>query len=204
MRTFAFIAVFIGSASAGLAQSSAELCAKSKMLSDDSKANRTALLDCISSLAKSAIPIGAVMAFNGECPTKEGWEPFTDGQGKFILGAGEGILVPSGPHNPSGDLDPRGLTKIGLGDQGGSEEHSLTQDEMPGHRHSIQGLGNRDGNGTNIRADSLSLIENGYSRGVIASIDLGFTYFTGGTEEGTTPHNNMPPFIALNLCEKKR
>lgn len=210
MRNFAYAALLIGSASAALAQSPAELCSETKMLTDDSEANRAALFACLSSLANAkspvpAIPTGAIIAFNGECPTNEGWEPFTDGQGKFIIGAGKGILVPSGPHNPSGDLDPRGLTELSLGDEGGDEAHALLPGEMPSHNHAVtasQGVDVHDGLAG--AGDSIPFGIDEHFRADAPIGSWGRLEEMIGFRGGNAAHNNMPPFIALNLCEKKR
>lgn len=61
-------------------------------------------------------------------------------------------------------------------------------------------MGNIDGKGTNIRVDSLSLLDSGKSRRVISTIDQGYTDF--GSDLIADAHGNMLPFFALFFCEK--
>ena len=66
------------------------------------------------------VPRNSVVAFMGDCPS-QGWEQFSEGIGKFIVGAG-----------PNGRLDPKSfgastgvsvqLTSYKLADQGGEEQ----------------------------------------------------------------------------------
>jgi len=71
-----------------------------------------------------------------------------------------------------------------LGDSGGSDEHQLTVAEMPSHSHGLDLDSNYERNGGNTSSD------------------------TGGNDTQTSstggdqPHNNMPPFLALNYIIK--
>ncbi|MEM8775899.1 MAG: hypothetical protein AAGF53_12755 [Pseudomonadota bacterium] len=136
---------------------------------------------------------GLVAAFDQSEGCPEGWTEFTEAAGRMIIGVGQGSI------DQIGDQDIP-LTLRRWRDFGGGETHALKANEMPGHRHGIRGLGNIDGEGTNIRADSLSLVDGGYSRGVIETIGQGYTDVEG--DPIADPHNNMPPYIALFFCEK--
>jgi len=69
------------------------------------------------------------------------------------------------------------------GDSGGSDEHQLTEAEMPSHNHS--GLTNpTDAAGNKARASYESGDKN------------------TGTTGGDQAHNNMPPFLAMNYIIK--
>jgi len=136
---------------------------------------------------------GLVAAFDQSEGCPEGWTEFTEASGRMIIGVGQGSI------DQIGDQDIP-LTLRRWRDFGGEETHALRANEMPAHRHGIRGLGNIDGEGTNIRADSLSLVDGGYSRGVIATIDQGYTDVEG--QPIADPHNNMPPYVALFFCEK--
>jgi hypothetical protein len=68
----------------------------------------------------NGVPRGAVMAFDvsDDCP--DGWYPFDDGAGRFIIGAGEG----------------RSLSQRNLR----AEAHTLTLKDMPTLRINVPGL----------------------------------------------------------------
>jgi hypothetical protein len=101
-----------------------------------------------------------------------GWEKFEAGSGRVIVGVGEG----------------RGLTPRSLRDSSGAETHALTIEEMPAHSHSGVASAERGRNAAHLAtADPQNLSQ------VRAPI---------GTTGGSEPHNNMPPFVALLLCEK--
>lgn len=86
------------------------------------------------------LPGGAIVAFDGECPTGAGWVPYEDGAGKVLLGAGTGILRFRGPHRPKDSQSEVLLTPVAVGDQGGEELHKLTPGEMPNHEHNFRNL----------------------------------------------------------------
>lgn len=155
----------------------------------------TKFTDWIGDIFVSPVPDGAVVAFLHPCDEVDGWEAYADGAGKFLLGAGEGVLRPQGHHKPPGDHPQVTLSKIEFGDQGGQETHTLTVPEMPRHNHDNESgkyLVQRTGEHTEIGTDS---IEN--------TIDIrhGFEIKPAGDGQ---PHNNMPPYIALHFCQKKR
>ncbi|TQV80769.1 hypothetical protein [Denitrobaculum tricleocarpae] len=76
-----------------------------------------------------------------------------------------------------------------LGETGGEEAHLLTLAEMPRHRHSMDGKrGGSQSNGGDAAFGAFSSSPN-RSRN---------TNFTGNDQ----PHNNMPPFLALNVMIK--
>lgn len=122
------------------------------------------------------VPSKAVVAFHAaSCP--DGWKEVEFTKGRVIVGVGEGNV-----------LTPRHLLE-----NGGEEQHKLTTEEMPRHKHRWIGVSNekRDergfgGSEWNVYKDSKSRIDN------------------IGEEKGSSlPHNNMPPFVALLYCEKQ-
>ena len=81
------------------------------------------------------------------------------------------------------------LTSRELGATGGEEAHLLTLQEMPHHRHSF------DGKRGGSHPDGGSPAFGAYSTAPNRSRN---TNFTGNDQ----PHNNMPPFLALNVMIK--
>lgn len=130
------------------------------------------IFGALSSLLGPPVPPGAVVAFDGECP-KEGWEPYQIGAGRFLLGA-----------DKTRDLH----------DEGGSEKHTLTLEEMPIHNHDGGGfLVARNGENTvKSETDKIGKDE--------INIRHGLEMFAMG---GGQPHNNMPPYLVVNFCEKR-
>jgi microcystin-dependent protein len=101
-----------------------------------------------------------------------------DLRGRFTVGAGLGT---SG--NTNMGLYPL-FTDKKLGDTGGSESHTLTILEMPAHSHSLGGYislsGSNDSGNINMYRSGASTSETG----------------------GSQPHNNMPPWHAVNYIMK--
>ena len=156
----------------------------------------TKFTDWISILFEPTIPDGAVVAFLSPCKEFDGWEGYADGAGKFLLGAGKGVLRPRGPHKPPSSPSEISLSEIKLGDQGGQEAHTLTIPEMPEHNHdngSGMYLVQITGRYTKTATDSKGKDE--------IDIRHGFKMKPAG---GGQPHNNMPPYIALHFCQKTR
>lgn len=81
------------------------------------------------------------------------------------------------------------LTSRELGATGGEEAHLLTLQEMPRHRHSL------DGKKGGSHSDGGSAAFGAYSTAPNRSRN---TNFTGNDQ----PHNNMPPFLAINVMIK--
>ena len=126
----------------------------------------------------SEVPTGAVVAFTtADCPA--GWSPYDDAEGRFVVGVGRHT-----EHDPWG-IPVADLT---LGNVGGHRTHKLTEDEMPRHVHEFQ---SSDGYDSPESTDNTP-----HEFGQKNRHDP--TRPTGGD----TPHNNMPPYIALTHCRK--
>lgn len=95
---------------------------------------------------------------------------------KFPLGATDGIESNFGPNNYN----------TGLGSTGGEAGHQLTKDEMPSHNHGI--IMTNDPNGT-------TSVDNAGESGTQTRA---YTNTTGNDD----PHNNIPPFLAINFIIK--
>lgn len=146
-------------------------------------------------LFEPTIPDGAVVAFLHPCEDLDGWENYEDGKGKFLIGVGQGTLRYKGPHKPPRTPSEIQLNEIQFSDQGGQETHTLIDDELPKHDHSNEGgryLVQITGERT---AEYIDNSENEID--TMTGIEL------KPVGKGS-PHNNMPPYIAVYFCEKKR
>lgn len=75
------------------------------------------------------------------------------------------------------------------GSTGGEAEHTLTIDEMPRHNHEIDNL-NASGNATPFMT-----VQAQDKKGDGGNVQ---TMYTGGSK----PHNNMPPYLAVNMWRR--
>lgn len=76
-----------------------------------------------------------------------------------------------------------------LGQTGGEENHILTAGEMPEHNHELG-------------YDTAVLLSSGNERGNVGS---GTTYNQGWFTKangGSQPHNNMPPYLVVNIWKR--
>lgn len=172
-------------------------------------ARLTATLARIEALESELEPFrrasGIVAAFDRSeedaCP--RGWERFAPAGGRMIVGAGINTNV---------DENGESLTRYPAlqddagGAQGGAEWHALGEAEMPAHAHTL----------TNMR---LAYEEAGEG---LDGVTAGHSYSDGGapgrlwvggppikSTQGTdtkgagSPHNNMPPYVALYYCIRR-
>ena len=141
------------------------------------------------------VPVGAVVAFDRGFGCPEGWTDFALARGRTIIGA-------SSPTAATGGLTRRQFQAVG-----GAEQHTLKPEEMPAHHHK-----------PHDPADIFVAYRNKNSRenthfntqkeGGTGSLEYpSETALTGGPNEASlgeaSPHNNMPPFIALYFCKKE-
>ncbi len=120
------------------------------------------------------VPTGAIIMWSGAIPDIPGGWSLCDGTDgtpdltdRFVAGAG-------------GQYD--------VGDTGGSDEHTLTVDEMPTHEHDYERRETSGVRGT----------ETGGAQDRIGGTDTRQTETTGGDQ----PHENRPPFYALAYIQK--
>jgi microcystin-dependent protein len=133
-----------------------------------------------------AIPNGAIVMTDQECATLgSNWSKFTAARGRFPIAAGA-----------SQDINNVKMQfVVGHEDSRGEYAHKLIDAEMPKHNHSqppFVYLLKRDGKGTTVRVDTTATQPNVAAGGHAAIITAG----------GNLPHNNLPPYIALNFCKK--
>ena len=128
-------------------------------------------------------PIGSIyMNVNSTNPSNifgGTWEQIKD---KFLLCAGDSYTS---------------------GSTGGESSHTLTVDEMPSHRHWISAADFDDGNGTSTGLSNSQYYGLWSDAGSYDSNDRGkslgrYDAYSGGSQ----PHNNMPPYLAVNVWQR--
>ena len=120
------------------------------------------------------IPTGTIAAFKlKQCP--DGWVPFSEGEGRFIVGMGKG----------------KGLIEKKFGDTGGAERVALTIEQLPSHLHRLptEGHGSNTGNVYAVRAVGKANYDHHVRE-------------TSSTGENQS-HENMPPYIVMRMCIKE-
>ena len=139
----------------------------------------TALVSMVTmfSLSRSGeIPVGTVANFNlTDCP--DGWVPFTEAHGRFIMEAGK-----------------YGNMTYQLGDSGGEAEHTLTMGEMPSHAHGVDDymILSQPCNGAGC-TDSYTYHGGSTDQQIVGSIQ---------SQGNSESHNNIPPYYVLTACQK--
>lgn len=150
----------------------------------DDNATAAQVIECVASLKQEieilkreagTVPRGGVMAFSRSDGCPSGWSEFEESQGRFIIGVDRSkFRLPFEGGKP-------------VYQTGGSPTHTLTEDEMPRHRHPV-----RYGPGAELGQGPILYL---LAKGGLESA----TAYVGGA----SPHNNMPPFIALYYCKKE-
>ena len=128
----------------------------------------------------SLVPSGAVVAFDREDGCPPGWSEYRDADGRFIVGTGRHT-----EHDAYGNE----VADLEFGEEGGERTHRLSVSEMPGHAHRQWFANGERFGGPGPEIDLRS-----------AEQDLRGVQFDSALAGGDTPHNNMPPFIALRFC----
>ena len=125
------------------------------------------------------VPHSAIVAFDSnECPA--GWRRFARGAGRVIVGTGR--------HSQFDEYGNE-LAPWTHGTDGGSRSHQLVTAEMPVHAHTyVFSTGRNSPQHVDQSPD-----EFGYKN---------LPNHPTGSAGGGEPHNNMPPFLALSLCER--
>lgn len=168
-------------------------CNSINSVNGNNNLNTSAVCDLIYPVGSIYLSIGSTSPatlFGGT------WERIKD---KFLLGVGD---------------------IYSLNDVGGESQHTLTQSEIPSHTHDVNGAtGGAGSHSHNIGADldakyvtsgtrSLSLHGNGVSgagRTIASSSVSNHTHnisLVSSSVGGGTAHNNMPPYIAVNIWKR--
>lgn len=139
------------------------------------------------------IPTDVVVAFaDDSCPP--GWSRYTKAHGRMIIGATENAEFIS---EYSKGSDGKQLPFKKFGEHGGQPTVTLTEAQMPEHKHSISVETWRDSlalgaPGTPVLVEKLNL----------AGRHAGSATLSVNAAGHGKPHENMPPYIALYFCKK--
>ncbi|MDT5157789.1 MAG: hypothetical protein QOC99_1327 [Acidobacteriota bacterium] len=116
-----------------------------------------------------------------------------DGKSNFALPNIQGDAVIHPGQGP-------GLSQYFLGQQGGTDNVTLLDSEMPAHNHFVQAFPN-PGN-VNLADPSLSLARSkggsAYKTPPQTVVQMAFQGIS--VTGGSLPHNNMMPYLTLNFC----
>ena len=96
-----------------------------------------------------------------------------------------------------------GLSLYYQGDSGGEQVVTLLPSEMPAHNHSVEGTadaGTQTSPATGVWATSRvgRQSQNNYAQAAVNSRTMNVQALSVSGEG--LPHNNMPPYLALNFC----
>lgn len=127
-----------------------------------------------------------------QCP--DGWTPFEEGRGRFLMGAG--IPTHSKYRTWRAENIPESaemqLTGRSPMEHGGEETHLLSVPEMPTHTHEFDGQsitrGGNHGTGRTLAVGDAANHGEYKPDGENAKVG------------GSNAHNNLPPYIALYFC----
>ena len=84
------------------------------------------------------------------------------------------------------------------GETAGEENHTLNVQEIPAHNHVPSGNSTADNVGTPVGNTWGLNASAGFSNDLAGLVAMNST--TIGNAGGSQPHNNMPPFLTLNMC----
>ena len=131
-------------------------------------------MDGVNFECRSAIPSGTVLAFdaNNICPPD--WSVYTEGAGRFLLGAGTNG---TGPNHV-------------FGESAGSTESTLSLQQIPPHNHGVS-------------VDRSNSIGSEHGICAVGS-DTGSERWNFDSESvgGGLPHSIMPPYYVVTWCRK--
>ena len=94
---------------------------------------------------------------------------------------------------------------IDAGATGGEVMHQLSSEEMPFHNHPIMTTNSASWSQPGWSNQTwLAFMKSGYENKQSSGNNVSPTWtgFRGGSENGTRPHNNMPPYIAVYMFRR--
>lgn len=133
------------------------------------------------------LPPGAVVAFASDNGCPDGWQTYKPALSRMIIGA-------SSVQDDRDTAKANGLTPRDAKTKGGEENHVLTVAEMPPHSHAVY-------------PHAGVIVGTGGSHPGAGSADQTPTSRTNGDTSvvgGGTPHNTMPPYVALFYCVRQQ
>lgn len=140
-------------------------------------------------ISAGGVPQGAVIASLQKCDTLTGkWSAFTEGTGRFVVGAGDEIHRAYGTWDlalPEGGVKPMPISTYVVLAKGGEEQHQLSIPELARHSHAYETELGVDGNRSGQQDATYGRMG-------------GQTSLVGQNQ----PHNTLPPFVALYLCKR--
>jgi microcystin-dependent protein len=93
-----------------------------------------------------------------------------------------------------------GLSAHDLGETGGSETVTLLESEIPLHSHSVMSVAGGFGANSNVPAGNAFAKSSQGNAYVPAANPVQLSPSTIPPTGGDQPHNNMQPYLTLNLC----
>ena len=142
------------------------------LIADDAVTNDKLASNAIQAVFDAIYPIGIIVS--GAKPSLGTWEKV---EGRFLFGS-----------DPTHDV----------GGEGGEEVHTLTINEIPSHNHTTQ-----LGIGYYITIDDNSPNKYGIAGGSYVNMSWGANSGkTTGTTGGGRAHNNMPPYLVVDMWRR--
>lgn len=116
-----------------------------------------------------------------------GGNTLPDLKGRMPVGVGQ---QSSGKWDSTAEDYSASGTDFSLADSGGTEDHKLLTAELPSHNHAVE-------------ANSQNYVDGGTARALGSNNGSDGTY-NSSSVGSDSPHNNLPPYLALNfiICAK--
>lgn len=116
-----------------------------------------------------------------------GGNTLPDLKGRMPVGVGQ---QSSGKWDSTAEDYSASGTNFALADSGGTEDHKLLTAELPSHNHAVE-------------ANSQDYVDQGTARALGSNNGSNGTFNTSSVGSDS-PHNNLPPYLALNfiICAK--